>query len=177
MTFGRFSGLPMLSELPPAELRSLRRTLGGSCSFVLVAEDHPPLLEVIGRHLDGHPISGQRLDAVPFHLSRRIGDDCMSDVRAERDNARRAISRSRGRRIGGVLPSSRYDPFEWLLQCVAPERPSAPTGHCDARRRRQSPLGGLPWLIVSAMCARCVHARAGTAKLSLGGRTGLPLCD
>src|SRR3974377_1719813 len=68
------------SGLSSAELISLRRTLGRSGPIVLVTEDQPPLLEVIGRHLDGHSISGQRLDAVPFHLSRCIGDDCMSDV-------------------------------------------------------------------------------------------------
>jgi hypothetical protein len=69
-----------LPLLPPAELKSLRRSPGRIGAFVLVTEDEPPLLEVVWRHFDGHPISGERLDAVPFHLPRGIRNDRMSDV-------------------------------------------------------------------------------------------------
>jgi hypothetical protein len=56
-----------------AELRlSWRR---GTGAFGLVAEIYPPLVEVIGRHLDPHPVAGEGPDAVLPHPSGGVGED------------------------------------------------------------------------------------------------------
>src|SRR5262245_39791698 len=50
------------------------------CPFVLVAKDHAALFEIVRRHLDGDPISRQRLDPVLLHATGRVGDDFVSIV-------------------------------------------------------------------------------------------------
>src|SRR5712691_3097178 len=65
--------------LPPAELLALRRTAAAG-ALVLVAEDEPALLEIVGRHLDRHAVAGERLDPVLLHLARRVGDDGLPGV-------------------------------------------------------------------------------------------------
>src|SRR5262249_22236365 len=49
-------------------------------ALVLVAEDQPPLLEVVGRHLDGDTVACQRLDAVLLHLAGGVGNDLVSGI-------------------------------------------------------------------------------------------------
>src|SRR5262249_36171283 len=34
-------------------------------------------IEIIGRHLDDHPVAGERPDAVLLHLARRVGEHHM----------------------------------------------------------------------------------------------------
>src|SRR5207253_3538444 len=46
----------------------------------LVTEDQPPFLEVVGRHLDRHPVARQRLDPVLFHLAGGVGDDLVPGI-------------------------------------------------------------------------------------------------
>src|SRR5215510_10769114 len=73
--------LDLLADLPAAELRSLGRGArhrGGA--LVLVAEDHAALLQVVGRHLDGDAVAGERLDAVLLHAAGGIGDDLVAIV-------------------------------------------------------------------------------------------------
>src|SRR3954453_8610001 len=70
-------------RLPAAKLAALRRAAAGwsaAGALVLVAEDQPALLEVVGRHLDRHPVSRQGFDAVLLHLAGGVGDDFMSGV-------------------------------------------------------------------------------------------------
>src|SRR3984885_3568575 len=55
---------------PPAATRTL----------VLVTEDEPALFQVVGRHLDRHPVARQRLDPVLFHLAGGVGDDLVSCI-------------------------------------------------------------------------------------------------
>src|ERR1700686_2778338 len=55
---------------PPAATRTL----------VLVTEDEPALFQVVGRHLDRHPVARQRLDPVLFHLAGGVGDDLVSGI-------------------------------------------------------------------------------------------------
>src|SRR6202140_2662351 len=65
---------------PPSELVALRRAVHRSGAFVLVPEDQSPLLQVIGRDFDRHPVAGERLDAVLFHPPRRVGNELMAVV-------------------------------------------------------------------------------------------------
>src|SRR3977135_4518178 len=58
-------------DLPAAELAARRRTTRSSTTpwtLVLVAEDQPPFFQIIGRHLDRHPVARQRFVAVVFIL-------------------------------------------------------------------------------------------------------------
>src|SRR6478609_4053476 len=57
-----------------------RRTAG---TLVLVAENQTTLFEIVGRHLDGHAVAGQRLDAVLLHLAGGVGDDLVSGVQLD----------------------------------------------------------------------------------------------
>src|SRR5437660_8141075 len=71
--------------LPAAELAAAlrcaaRRSARRAGPLVLVPEDQPALLQIVGRHLDRHPIARQRLDAVLLHLAGGIGDDLMSGI-------------------------------------------------------------------------------------------------
>src|SRR5277367_3122175 len=70
--------------LAAAELAAARRCTtrcaGGAGALVLVAKDQPPLLKVIWRHLDRHPIARQRLDPVLLHLARGIGDNLVPGI-------------------------------------------------------------------------------------------------
>src|SRR5258708_8407312 len=72
----------MVPRLPAAELAARRRA-ARSCAatagtLVLVTEDEPAFFKIIGRHLDRHPISRQRLDAVLFHLAVVVGNGLLS---------------------------------------------------------------------------------------------------
>src|SRR5438445_1606909 len=60
--------------------RSATRSAGRTGALVLVAEDQPPFLEVVGRHLDRHPVARQRLDPVLFHLAGGVGDDLVPGI-------------------------------------------------------------------------------------------------
>src|SRR5689334_3765399 len=77
--------IPGSVALPAAELAAaLCPALGsGTCRggpLVLVAEDQAALFEVVGRHLDGDAVAGQRLDAVLLHLAGGVGDDLVPGV-------------------------------------------------------------------------------------------------
>src|SRR5438309_11967537 len=64
-----------------AALCAARRAAGSRPrTLVLVAEYQPALLEVIGRHLDRHPVACQRLDPVLLHLARRVGHDLVARI-------------------------------------------------------------------------------------------------
>src|SRR3984957_12089019 len=74
---------PLLrQDLPAPELAARRCTTRSAAArtLVLVAEDQPALLKVVGRHFDRHPIARQRLDPVLFHLAGGVGDDLVSCV-------------------------------------------------------------------------------------------------
>src|SRR6202453_2203092 len=68
--------------LPAAELTARRRTTRRSATgtFVLVAENEAAFLQVIGRHLDRHPVARQRLDPVLLHLAGGVGDDFVPGI-------------------------------------------------------------------------------------------------
>src|SRR6185437_8212108 len=71
------------SRLTAAELTARRSAPGSAASartFILVAEDQTSLLQIVRRHLDRHPVAGQRLDPVLFHLAGSIGDDFMPGI-------------------------------------------------------------------------------------------------
>src|SRR5262245_49892941 len=73
--------LPAAAELAaPLLTAALGRRACGSRPLVLVAEYQAALLEVVGRHLDGDAIAGQRLDAVLFHLACGVGDDLVTGI-------------------------------------------------------------------------------------------------
>src|SRR6266699_867186 len=69
--------------LPAAELAAPRRRTaraGAGWTLVLVTENQPALLEVVGRHLDRHPVPGQCLDPVLLHFSRGVGNDLVPGI-------------------------------------------------------------------------------------------------
>src|SRR5689334_4995304 len=70
------------AELPAAALLTAARrgARGAARTLVLVAEDQPALFEVVGRHLDGDAVAGQRLDAVLLHLAGGVGDDLVACI-------------------------------------------------------------------------------------------------
>src|SRR5262249_47177201 len=69
------------AKLAAALCLAARRASGGRAwTLVLVAEDQPALLEVVRRHLDGHAVAGQGLDAVLLHLARGVGDDLVTCI-------------------------------------------------------------------------------------------------
>src|SRR5882757_1495166 len=68
------------AELTAALRCAARRSAGAAGTLVLVTEDQPSLLQIVGRHLDRHPIACQRLDAVLLHLAGRVGDNFMSGI-------------------------------------------------------------------------------------------------
>ena len=65
------------ADSPAPELAARRCTTRSSATrtLVLVTEDQPALLEVVGRHFDRHPIARQRLDPVLLHLAGGVGDN------------------------------------------------------------------------------------------------------
>src|SRR6516225_7035456 len=75
--------------LPAAKLAALRRaalsTSGTAAArtLVLVTEDEAALFQIIGRHLDCHPVTRQSLDPVLLHLAGSIGNDLMSRVQLD----------------------------------------------------------------------------------------------
>src|SRR5260221_9928251 len=73
---------PGLGRSPATELAAGRCATRSAAArtFVLVTEDQPALLQVIGRHLDRRPIARQRLDPVLFHLAGGVGDDLVSGI-------------------------------------------------------------------------------------------------
>src|SRR6202166_2593669 len=75
---------PGRRPLSAAELSSRRRATRSSASgartLVLVTENQASLFKVVRRHLDRHPISGQRLDPVLLHFAGRVGDDLVSGI-------------------------------------------------------------------------------------------------
>src|SRR5712671_6076047 len=68
------------AELTAALRCAARRSARAAGTLILVTEDQPALLQIVGRHLDRHPIACQRLDAVLLHLAGRVGDNFMSGV-------------------------------------------------------------------------------------------------
>jgi len=66
--------------LSPAELIALRRAANRSGSFVLVAKDHTPFLQVIGRHFHRHPIPGEGFDPVLLHSAGGVDDQRVAVV-------------------------------------------------------------------------------------------------
>src|SRR5262245_15768127 len=71
----RFRSLSAPSELAAALCPALRSGARRSRTLVLVAEDQAAFLKIVGRHLDGDAVAGQRLDAVLLHLAGGVGDD------------------------------------------------------------------------------------------------------
>src|SRR5258708_1206689 len=73
---------PGLWRSPATELAARRCATRSAAArtFVLVTEDQPALLQVIGRHLDRHPIARQRLDPVLFHLAGGVGGELVSGI-------------------------------------------------------------------------------------------------
>src|ERR1700722_9444157 len=74
---------PLLrQDLPAPELAARRCTARSTATWtlVLVTEDQPALLKVVGRHFDRHPIARQRLDPVLLHLAGGVGDDLVSCI-------------------------------------------------------------------------------------------------
>src|SRR5216683_3506079 len=69
-------------RLPAAELAARRCTTRGSATraLVLVTEDEPAFLQIIGRHFDRHPIARQRFDPVLFHLAGGVGHDLVPGI-------------------------------------------------------------------------------------------------
>jgi hypothetical protein len=67
----------MALYLAPPELIAHRRPGDRAGALFLVTEDQPSLFQIVRRDFDRHPVAGQRLDAVLFHLARRIGDELM----------------------------------------------------------------------------------------------------
>src|SRR5438046_1130288 len=49
-------------------------------TLVLVTEDQSALFQIVGRHLDRHPIARQRLDPVLLHLAGGVGDDLVPGI-------------------------------------------------------------------------------------------------
>src|SRR3954454_24711283 len=49
-------------------------------ALVLVPENQAALLQVVGRHLNGHSVARQRLDPVLFHLAGGVGDDLVTGI-------------------------------------------------------------------------------------------------
>src|SRR5580704_14212904 len=72
----------LAQDLPAPELAARRCTTRSAAArtLVLVAEDQPALLKVVGRHFDRHPIARQRLDPVLLHLAGGVGDDLVSCI-------------------------------------------------------------------------------------------------
>src|SRR5690348_9479263 len=69
------------AELATAPLLATGCATGGSArTFILVAENQPAFLKVVGRHLDRNPVARQRLDAVLLHLAGGIGHDLVAGV-------------------------------------------------------------------------------------------------
>src|SRR3954449_12102563 len=68
------------AELAAALRCAARRSARAARTLILVTKDQPALLQIVGRHLDRHPIACQRLDAVLLHLAGRVGDNFMSGV-------------------------------------------------------------------------------------------------
>jgi hypothetical protein len=68
--------------LPAPELTSGWRAAWRSTAlpFVLVTKDQPAFFQVVGRHLDRHPIARQRLDPVLLHLAGGVSDDLVSGI-------------------------------------------------------------------------------------------------
>ena len=79
-----FVALLRRSGLATAELAAALPGTGWTArragTLVLVTENQPTLLEVIGRHLHRHAVSCQGLDAVLLHLAGGIGNDLVSGV-------------------------------------------------------------------------------------------------
>src|SRR6202166_5005827 len=69
-----------LSAAELAARRCTTRAPAATRTLVLVTEDEPAFLKVIGRHFDRHPIARQRLDPVLFHLAGGVGDDLVSGI-------------------------------------------------------------------------------------------------
>src|SRR6266850_6496520 len=68
------------AELTAALRCAARRSARAAGTLILVTEDQPALLQIVGRHLDRHPIARQRLDAVLLHLAGGVGDNFMSGI-------------------------------------------------------------------------------------------------
>src|SRR5208282_4602774 len=71
---------PPESNSATTKLVALRRPTDRRRPLVLVAKDHATLFQIVGRNFDGHPIAGQRFDAVFLHPAGGVGDQRMSVV-------------------------------------------------------------------------------------------------
>src|SRR3954470_5294441 len=74
------SGWLSAAELAAALRCAARRSARAARTLILVTEDQPPLLQIVGRHLDRHSIACQRLDAVLLHLAGRVGDNFVAGI-------------------------------------------------------------------------------------------------
>src|SRR3954470_23435782 len=69
--------------LPAAELTARRctaRCAAGARTLVLVPEDQPAFLQIVGRHLDSDPVTRERLDTILLHLARGVGNYFMPGI-------------------------------------------------------------------------------------------------
>jgi hypothetical protein len=61
-------------------LIALRRAGDRTGSIVAMAEDHSPLLKIVGRNFDRYPIAGECLYPVLFHPAGGVGDKGMAII-------------------------------------------------------------------------------------------------
>jgi hypothetical protein len=81
MTPAKWPGNASISRgSPPPKLISLRRMTRRWRTLVLVAEDQPPLFQIIRRYFDRDAIPGEGLDPILFHPARRVSDKVMTVV-------------------------------------------------------------------------------------------------
>src|SRR5579872_4354927 len=73
-------GFLAATKLPAALWRATLRAPGVARALVLMAEYQPAFLQVIGRHLDRHPVACKRLDPVLLHLAGGIGNDLVPGI-------------------------------------------------------------------------------------------------
>lgn len=74
-------GLLTAPELTPPRGGSARGT--PARALVLMAEDKAAFFQIVRRHLNCDPVSGQRLDAVLLHLTGGVGDDFVSGIKLD----------------------------------------------------------------------------------------------
>src|SRR5262245_44972616 len=73
------------------------RRRGHAASGILVPENHAALVEIIGRHLDSHAVSRERLNAVLAHLAGGVSNQGVAVVELN------AISRIREKLLDDTL--------------------------------------------------------------------------
>src|SRR5215470_8306849 len=73
---------PVVTPSATPDLMALRRRRRRR-ALVLVAEDDAALVQVVGRHLHGDLVAGERADAVLLHAAGGVGDDFVIVLEAD----------------------------------------------------------------------------------------------